>query len=345
MMNSSADQVRELILGRWKSQILYAGTELGVFDHLDLVRAKTAETLAAELGVDPTLLYRLLRAEATIGLLEEDSSRGFVLTERGELLRSDHPQSLKASARLVEGPQHYALWKHLPAMIRDGKQNAFVREFGRMAFDYARNSHDYAERFNQAMSTYSVVQSGLALEALRDYDFSGIRTFCDVGGGHGYLMCAFLQAHPHISGIVLELPEVVSDRQKLWAPKLGLEERCRYVGGDMFKEVPRADAYSLKLILHDWNDGECVEILSNLRRATSGRGHVFIVEHVVPHHDVAHFSKLYDIQMMCWGTGRERTEAEYARLLETARWRVAGAHYPGNRLMGVIEGVCDGPMR
>src|SRR5262245_62933152 len=100
-----------------------------------------------------------------------------------------------------------------------------------MAFDHARSDPDYAERFNQAMSTYSVVQAGLALEALRDYDFSGVETFCDVAGGHGYLMCAFLQAYPHISGIVLELPEVVSDSQKLWAPRLGLEQRCRYLGG------------------------------------------------------------------------------------------------------------------
>ena len=93
------------------------------------------KTLAAELDADPTLLYRLLRAQAAIGLLEEDGSQGFVLTDEGELLRSDHPQSLKPMARLEEGPQHYALWKHLPAMVRDGKQNAFIREFGRMAFD------------------------------------------------------------------------------------------------------------------------------------------------------------------------------------------------------------------
>ena len=339
-MNSPADEVMNLIFGRWRSQILSAGTELGVFDHLEKARAKNAETIAIELNVDPVLLYRLLRAQAAIGLLVEDSSRGFVLTDKGDLLRADHSQSLKSMARLEEGPQHYALWKHLPAMIRDGKQNAFVREFGRMAFDYALEDHDYGERFKHAMSSYSAVQSTLALEALRGYDFSRIRTICDVAGGHGHLMCAFLQAHPHLSGIVLDLPEVVDDKNELWAPKLGLQDRCRYVGGDMFEEVPTADAYSLKMILHDWNDGECVEILSNLRQAASGGAQVFIVEHVVPGHDVAHFSKLFDIHMMCWGTGQERTEAQYARLMERAGWEPAGSHYPGNRLIGVIAGVC-----
>jgi hypothetical protein len=339
-MRSAADQVMDLIFGRWRSQTLYAGTELGVFDRLDTARATKAETLAAQLRVDPALLYRLLRAQATIGLLVEDGSQGFVLTDQGTLLRSDHPQSLKSMARLEEGPQHYALWKHLPIMLRDGKQNAFVREFGAMAFDYALENGDYAERFKHAMSSYSAVQSALVLEALRGYDFSNIRTFCDVAGGHGHLMCAFLQAHPHLSGTVLDLPEVVDDLQELWAPKLGLQDRCTYVGGDMFDEVPSADAYSLKMILHDWNDSECVEILSNLRRAASGRARVFIVEHVVPGHEVAHFSKLFDIHMMCWGTGQERTETQYVHLLERAGWTLTGSHYPGNRLIGVIEGVC-----
>ena len=257
-MNPAADQVMDLIFGRWRSQILSAGTELGVFDHLDKRTAKTAETLAAELDADPTLLYRLLRAQAAIGLLEEDGSRGFVLTDKGELLRSDHPQSLKPMARLEEGPQHYALWKHLPAMVRDGKQNAFVREFGRMAFEYALENQDYAERFKQAMTSYSAVQSTLVLEALRGYDFSGIRTFCDVAGGYGHLMCALLLANPGLRGIVLDLPEVVQDVGELWATKLGLQQRCQYVAGDMFEAVPKADAYSLKMILHDWNDAECI---------------------------------------------------------------------------------------
>jgi hypothetical protein len=340
MSNAAADQVIDLIFGRWRSQTLAAGTELGIFDHLDKETPKKPERLAVELGVDPALLYRLLRAQATIGLLAEDASRGFVLTEAGNLLRAAHPQSLNPMARLEEGPQHYALWKHLPVMIRDGKQNAFVREFGRMAFDYALDNPDYAQRFKQAMSSYSAVQSSLALEALRTYDFSCIRTFCDVAGGHGHLMCALLEAHSELAGVVFDLPEVVGDVDQLWASKLGLQARCKYVGGDMFESIPSADAHSLKMILHDWSDAECVEILSNIRQAATGMARVFIVEHVVPDHDVPHFSKLFDIHMMCWGTGQERTEAQYKRLLDEAGWKSVDCYYPANRLIGVLVGSC-----
>src|SRR5262249_43658999 len=128
-MPTAVDHVIDLIFGRWRSQILAAGTELGIFDLLDQSTPRTAKELAATMGLDPALLYRLLRAQTAIGLLAENTAGGFVLTASGDLLRAAHPRSLAAMARLEEGPQHYALWKHLPAMIRDGKQNAFLREF------------------------------------------------------------------------------------------------------------------------------------------------------------------------------------------------------------------------
>jgi len=244
-MPTDAEQVIDLIFGRWRSQILAAGTELGIFDHLDTNAPKSAQELAAATELDSTMLYRLLRAQTAIGLLSEDAEGGFVLTGMGDLLRTSHPSSLAAMARLEEGPQHYALWKHLPAMVKDGMQNAFVREFGRMAFDHAKLDRDYALRFDQAMTSYSAAQSVQVLEALRATDLSHVRVFCDVAGGHGYMTCSMLDAYPHLCGIVLDLPDVVADGDALWARKLGIEARCSYVGGDMFKEVPQADAYGL----------------------------------------------------------------------------------------------------
>ena len=98
-------------------------------------------------------------------------------------------------------------------------------------------------------------------------------------------------------------------QEEVWATKLGLQQRCQYVAGDMFEAVPKAEAYSLKMILHDWSDAECIKILSNIRKAATGTARVFVIEHIVPEHNVPHLSKLFDIQMMCCGTGRERTEA------------------------------------
>jgi len=156
---AALDHVVDLIFGRWRSQILYAGVALDIFAHLRPDTHRMAAAVANEIGADPTMLYRLFRALATIGLLAENDPREFRLTEAGALLRADHPQSLRAMALLEEGPEHYAIWKHLVAMVRDGRQNGFNREYGVMAFDYANSHSGYGEVFDQAMSSYSAVQT------------------------------------------------------------------------------------------------------------------------------------------------------------------------------------------
>ena len=335
---SHQEKVLDLIFGRWRSQVLYAGVKLGIFDALR-AGPKTATLIGHELDLDLALGYRLLRALGSLELLREDKDRTFSLSEAGELLRSDHPQTLRGVTLLEEGPEHYALWKHLSAMVRDGEQNAFMREFGRMAFDHAARDAGYAEVFDDAMSSYSSAQAEWVLNALAPYDFSNTTHFCDVGGGHGYMLCRLLAQYPHLKGTVLERAEVISDSARLWAGKLGVSERCRYLAGDMFKTVPSADAYMMKLILHDWNDDECVRILQNQLEMATPRGRVFIIEHVIPEPETAHFAKLFDIHMMCWGTGRERTQEEYAALLKKAGWRYVQTWFPPSRAMGVVEGA------
>jgi hypothetical protein len=53
----------------------------------------------------------------------------------------------------------------------------------------------------------------------------------------------------------------------------------------------------------------------------------------------SHFAKLFDIHMMCWGSGRERTQEEYALLLRVSGWRFVACHYPFHTSMGVVEGL------
>jgi ubiquinone/menaquinone biosynthesis C-methylase UbiE len=254
-----------------------------------------------------------LRALASIGLLTEDDRRGFCLTEAGALLREDHPHSLKAMALHEEGPVLYTAWKQLVPMLRDGHQEGFVREFGMKLFDYTRANPAFGAVFNQAMTSYSAIQTQEVLASLAAEDFLRTRTLCDVGGGHGHLACALAQAYPHLNVTILDLPEVVAQTDQLWAPKLGLSERCRYVAGDMFREVPAADAYLLKFVLHDWSDAECLRILANARRAVTGGGRMFVAELIVPGPAEPHFAKLFDIHMMLV-SGRQRTSAEYAEL-------------------------------
>jgi hypothetical protein len=333
---SSYEKVLDIIFGRWRSQILYAGVKLGLFDYIT-TNPKHASDIAKELKLDCSLTYRLLRALASIGVVREEEGQGFSITPQGELLREDHPQTLKGVLLLEEGPEHYAIWKHLIPMIREGQQNAFVREYGHGLFDHTAENSEYAQVFNQAMSSYSSIQTNWVLDAFNGYDFSKIVHLCDVGGGRGHLLSSLLATYPHMKGTVLDLESVTKNKDLLVASKFGVEARCSYVGGNMFKEVPAADAYMMKMILHDWNDDECIKILSNIHKSSPENGRLFIAEHLVPGPETPHFSKLFDIHMMCVASGKERTVNEYSSLLKRSDWKYVQTLNPSSGLISVVE--------
>ena len=330
--------VLELLYGRWRTQTMYAGVRLGIFEAAG-DEPKRAAVIADELNLDPDLSYRLLRALGSLGLLSEQREQCFSLTEAGKLLREDHPQSMRDIILLREGPEHTAVWKHLPEIVRDGKQNGFVREFGRTAFEHAAQEPAYAETFDAGMTSQSRLQTAWVLDALRDHNFTSTRHLCDVGGGQGHLLCHLLLRYPHLRGTVLERTGVLEHKDALWAARLDVVDRCRYVAGDMFVDVPSADAYIMKMILHDWNDEECVRILRIMLDRASAGGRVFVVEHLIPETDGGNFAALFDIHMMCWGTGRERTVREYEFLLQKAGWHYVASWFPTSGVIGVIEGA------
>jgi hypothetical protein len=285
------------------------------------------------------MTYRILRSIASLGfLIEEKDGRKFSITPLGELLRKDHSQTLQGVLLLEEGPEHYQIWKHLPRMIKNGQQNAFLSEFGNNIFEYADKNKEYSKIFNEAMSSYSAMHTAMVLEALDEYDFTNFSSICDIGGGQGHLLSHIQLKYNHLRGTILELEPIVNNQVSSWPNKMRLQDRCTYIKGNMFEQVPSADLYIMKMILHDWNDDECVKILSNVNKSASDKSKIFIIEHIVPDPTIPHFSKLFDIHMMCATSGRERTIEEYKSILNQSGWEYVQTHYPRSKMIGVIEG-------
>ena len=335
-MSDAVDDVMDLIFGRWRSQTLYAGVELGIFEALAGGPASAGD-LARRLSLDPDNTYRLLRALGSLGLLNERPDGAFELTERGTVLTDDHPRSLRGVALLEESPEHYALWTYLPEFVRTGEQGAFEEVHGHRIFEHPDADDEYARIFDDAMTSYSRTETLAVLEAVPEERFTGVDHLCDVAGGYGYLLSHVLEFHPHLSGEVLDLPPVVEEAGEV-PEAVGVEDRITFTPGDMFESVPEADGYLMKHILHDWSDGECLEILANVRAAGREGAPVFVAELVVPGPDTPHFSKLFDIHMMVATTGRERTVDEYAELFDRAGLAFSGHHTSPGRPMSVVEG-------
>lgn len=84
------------------ARCLYLVAELGVADHIDDEPVSSAE-LASLCGADRDALDRVLRLLVTHGIFERRDS-GYQHTEPSRLLRSDHPMSMRAFARLNSLP-------------------------------------------------------------------------------------------------------------------------------------------------------------------------------------------------------------------------------------------------
>lgn len=338
MAPSDLEHALDLMTGRWRSQILHAGVKLGLFDAIGST-TQTADHLAETLALDPSNTYRLLRALASIGLMEERSERSFSVSATGALFASDHPSSLRSSCLWEEGETMYRAWRHLPAIVKEGGVDGMVREFGLPAFELIASEPEVGRIFNDAMTGYSSRETGEVIAALQHFDLKAITSICDIGGGFGHLLCSILQATDHLTGTILEMPASLENPDALLASSFGVSDRMTYQAGDMFDQVPRADAYLLKHILHDWDDQACCTILKNAHAASAPGARVLIAEYIVPGLGVSDFSKMFDIHMMSVLTGRERTESEFSELLESSGWTFCKTWTQPASSMAVVEGV------
>jgi hypothetical protein len=101
---------------------------------------------------------------------------------------------------------------------------------------------------------------------------------------------------------------------------------------------PGADAYLLKSVIHNWEDAEAIAILRQCRAAVPDHGRLLIVERVLRPANEPDGTKFADLHMLVMLGGRERTAAEYARLLEAAAFRPVDI-IPIGPAYSIIEGA------
>jgi hypothetical protein len=327
----SAKQVlRQMVGGSWVAQAIHVAAELGIADAL-ADRPRTARELAQRVGADGDALYRLLRALASVDIFEEDAEGRFSLTPLGEPLRADIPDSQRAFA-IMMGAEFYQSWGHLLHSVRTGRE-AWSEALGKPCFQYLTEHPDRGAIYDAAMNGVHGSETEPMLDA---YDFSPFETVVDLGGGNGLMLAEILERYPAAEGILFELPSV-TDRARAVLSARGLSDRCRIVGGDFFQSIPRADAYLLRHVLHDWQDEQATAILRHCRNAMNPQGRILAIETVIPPLNEPCFGKWLDL-MMLLVNGRERTEDQYRRLFSRAGLRIDRI-VPTAHEISIIEGV------
>ncbi|WP_437296831.1 methyltransferase [Sorangium sp. So ce426] len=325
-----AFRLNQMIMSLWVPQVIHAAAELGVADVL-AGGPLPSSAVATRLGTHPDATERLLRALVTLDLLAPSGER-FELTEMGRCLETSSPSSRRAWSRLMGGPGVWRAWGRLTDCIRTGRMawgaadaaaSSGTEHFDEMARDPAA-----AVIFHQAMVELT---RGVAPGIVGAIDFRGVRRVIDVGGGYGALLCAILEAHAGVEGVVFDLDHAREGALQLFASR-GVGARASFVAGSCFDIAPpAADLYVLKSVLHDWDDARSLKLLGKCREVMDDSARLLVVEAPAPAGPcqrgntaldwVLTFS---DINMLVNTGGRERTEAEYRALLDAAGLCVKG---------------------
>lgn len=328
---SALGRLMPMQMGFLRSACLYVVAKLEVADRL-AGGAQSAEALAAASGADADMLYRIMRYLASEGVFEELPAKLFRLTPLSELLRTDveqsfHPFTVVNSERAFE-----AVLAILPAVLEG--EIPFVKRFGKHPFDMMHDDPEAAAMLERAWQGVHGPETNAFLDA---YDFTGVTRLADIGGGHGDVIVGFLERDASRTGVIFDIPNVAAGvRQRLDAA--GLSNRCDVVAGDFFREIPvRADAYFMRHILHDWNDEECRTILRNIAAQCEGGDRVLIAETVIAAPGAPDIAKLFDMEMMLFLSGKERTEDEYRELLEATGFELTGVTAT-NSIISIVEG-------
>ncbi len=323
-------KMMQLLSSLWVTYAIGSFARLGLADAMEQ-GSDNAAAIAAPRGLDADRVYRLLRALSTVGIVTEGAGARFALTPLGRMLTTHAPNSMRTSAALLTD-YHAEIWANLDSALKGGV--AFEKLHGEPLFSWLHAHPDEGARFQRMMVEVHSPETPAIVAA---YDFSQFRHVIDVGGGHGMLLSAILAACPNVKGTLFDLQEGIDAAKR---GEGGPLPDVNFVPGDVFDFVPEGgDAYVLRHLLHDYDDDDCLRMLSNVRRAMPAHARVVVLEKTVPTDDTPGPGRWLDLHVMLLTGGRERTESEYRALFAKAGLRLNRVLPTAHPAVEVIEAV------
>jgi hypothetical protein len=298
----------------------------GIADHLG-DGPRHIDDLAERTRCDRTSLIRVLRTLATKAVFIEKPAETFALTPVGELLRTDHPLSMRWFFRLEPDVRALAALEH---SVRTG-QPAFEHVFGTDYFTWMASADQERWRFRESQRSICRLEF---LTLQRAFPWKDATSIVDIGGSDGSLVALLLKRFPHMKAIVFDLPETVGYANEVF-DDTGVADRASIVRGNVFKGgVPAgADVYLMKRILVGFSDDEVILALTKVQEAMALHSRLLIMEPLQNAADWLGVS--LDLVVLALGLGRVRTADEFSTLLSAAGLRATTIRPAG--LVTILE--------
>ena len=269
---------------------------------------RTAEELAATLGVPTRRLRMLLRSLVAAKLVVSDGDRFANAPVAAEFLVKGQPQYMGGS---------HELYSHMFASVLSTAQS--IRTGVPQAVqDWTAMPDDRLRAILRGLNPGAVTQGRALAHA---HDFSRFTTILDVGGGGGGFAIGACEVCPRLTAQVVELPRVAKISEE-FISSAGLAARIRVVSHDI-TAIPLAgshDAAVLRNLLQILAADHARRVVENVARSLRPGGEIFILGAILDDDSMgpegALASNLFFLNV--FEDGEAYMEGEHRSWLETA---------------------------
>jgi len=242
------ENILKLGSGFWASKTLLSAVELGVFSTLANAPADLT-TLQQKLGLHQRSARDFLDALVALKMLDRHDGI-YRNTPETDLFLDKAKPSYVGGLLEMANSRLYGFWGSLTEALQNGeKQNEAKDAEG----DLFESLYADPERLRTFLKGMSGGSAGAAQAIAAKFPWKDYNSFVDVGAAQGMVPVTLAHAHPHLTGIGFDLPQV----QPIFASfvaEQGLSGRVRFQAGDFFKDdLPHADVIIMGRILHDWD--------------------------------------------------------------------------------------------
>lgn len=230
------------------AKILLTATELQLFTVLSESGPATEEELREKLGLHPRGSREFLNSLVKLGLLERTDGK-YGNTESADTYLVKGKRTYVGRFLDRSNSVLYKAWGGFTESLKTGESQIEGHGDDNMFKHLYRNE----EQMRDFVAMMDALNWTVGPELAKAFDWSSVKTVTDVGGCRGNLAATLIEAHPHLTATVFDLP-AVRPAYEDHIGALGLKDRIAFHGGDFFADpVPEADVVVIGHVLEDWS--------------------------------------------------------------------------------------------
>ncbi|MGI9532141.1 methyltransferase [Lutimonas sp.] len=273
-------KIMQIGMGFWASKTLLTAVNMNLFTLL-AKGEKSAKEIQESLGLHDRSVYDFLDTLVALQFLNRNGIKEnatYSNAEDVDFFLDKNKLTYIGGILEMSNNRLYPFWNNLEEALKTGEPQNESKAGGDSMFDAIYANPETLAEFLHAMGG---VQAGNFDCFARNFNFSNIKTLCDIGGAGGNLCVHVAKNNEHMNCLSFDLPQVESIANNNFK-QLGLNGRAKAVAGDFFTDdLPNAELITMCNVLHDWGLKDKKMLLKKAFDALPENGTLAVIENVI----------------------------------------------------------------